>query len=396
MDRRSFLRLAPVVGAVVALPTVVGCGDDTSRSGTSSTSTTVAAGTGSSARPSFTGYGPLGAPDANGLALPEGFTSRIVATSGEPVAATDFVWHLNPDGGAVFTQDDGGWIYVSNSESLAPEGGASMLRFSADGEVVEARRILEGSFVNCAGGATPWGTWLSCEEIPTGVVYECDPTGATPAVKRLDLGVFQHEAAACDPLHEVIYLTEDTPDGALYRFRAATWGDLSSGELEVLVEEGERLVWRPVADPSASTTPLKDQVPGTRRFDGGEGADVADGVLWFTTKGDNRVWRLDPEGEDAAVLSVLWDGAGADDPTVLDDVDNLRVSASGLLYVAEDGPGLHLAVIGPDGSMWPVAQATDTPGSEITGPAFSPDGTRLYFSSQRNPGRTYEVTGPFA
>lgn len=411
MDRRSFLRLVPGVGAAVVVPALAGCGDDSPSSGPAgSGGDAVPAGSalppgsggngagapGTTAPASFAGYGPLGAPDANGLALPDGFTSRVVATSGQPVADTGFLWHVNPDGGAVFAQDDGGWIYVSNSESPIPDGGASMLRFSADGEVVEARRILEGSVINCAGGSTPWGTWLSCEEIPTGIVYECDPTGATPAVKRLALGVFKHEAAACDTVNEIIYLTEDDPEGVLYRFRPATWGDLSAGDLEVLVDDAGTLVWRVVPDPSAVTTPLKDQVPGARRFNGGEGADVADGVLWFTTKGDNRVWRLDRTADDTAELSVLWDGAVADDATVVADVDNLRLSASGLLYVAEDGPGLNLAVVGPDGAMWPVAQVTDAPGSEITGPAFSPDGTRLYFSSQREPGRTYEVTGPFA
>ena len=205
------------------------------------------------------------------------------------------------------------------------------------------------------------------------------------------MGLFKHEAAAADDEAEVVYLTEDEPDGALYRFRPATWGDLSAGELEVLVDEGGALRWAPVPDPAAAATPTKDQVPGVRRFDGGEGADVLDGALIFSTKGDNRLWRLDPDLQ----LEVLWDGGTATDEVVIEDVDNVVVGPGGRPYVAEDGEGQHLVVVGADGAMWPVAQVVDTPGSEITGPAFSPDGSRVYFSSQRSPGRTYEVRGPF-
>ena len=71
----------------------------------------------------FDRIGPLRDVDANGLRLPDGFTSRVIARSGDPVADTGYEWHLEPDGGAVFPTPDGGWIYVSNSESLAGAGG---------------------------------------------------------------------------------------------------------------------------------------------------------------------------------------------------------------------------------------------------------------------------------
>ena len=231
------------------------------------------------------------------------------------------------------------------------------------------------------------------EDVLTGSFY-------TPASEvRPAMGVFNHEAAAADPGLEVIYLTEDDPTGGLYRFRPDTWGDLSAGTLEVLADVDGALRWLAVPDPAGVSSPAavatKDQVEGIRRFDGGEGADVIDGALYFSTKGDNRLWRLDPVGDDGAEVTVVWDSATADDGVVIEDVDNVVVGPGGLPFVAEDGDAQHLVVVGPDGDMWPVAQSVETPDSEIAGPAFSPDGTRVYFSSQRSPGRTFEVTGPF-
>lgn len=342
--------------------------------------------------------GPLGEPDENGVRLPEGFRSRVIARSGEPVVrGSRFEWHSAPDGGATYGTEDGGWIYVSNSE-VPLIGGVGAVRFDAAGEIVAAHRILDGTDINCAGGKTPWHTWLSCEEKPSGRVFECDPFGEHPAVVRPALGVFKHEAAAVDPVEAHVYLTEDEGDGRFYRFvpdRVTERGhpDLSAGRLEVASVGSDGAVrWLTVPDPGyEGGTATRHQVAESTAFDGGEGIWYHDRFVYFSTKGDNRVWAYDVE---AARIEVLYDGG---EPT-LQGVDNLTVSCCGDVLVAEDGGSMQVVAVLPSGELKPLLQVVGHDGSEITGPAFDPGGTRLYFSSQRGSdgaGVTFEVEGPF-
>ncbi len=374
----------------------------------------------------FSSLGPLREPDALGLALPAGFTARIVAVSGERPAPGASIWHTYPDGGATFAAPDGGWVYVNNSEVPLGAGGVSALRFDRHGQVVGAHRILNGTSTNCAGGATPWGTWLSAEETSLGRVWECLPFGsASQAAVRPALGTFKHEAVAVDPVHRTLYLTEDEGQGRFYRFvcsesdwpASAARPALRSGRLQVLQVDGvaanqlppdemdlshpRHVSWVDVSSPSLPQGVVRgvlgSKAPGTV-FRGGEGLWYFNGIVYFSTKGDNRIWAFEPATQQ---LQVIYDFATASPADrVLSGVDNLTVSHRGDVLVAEDGGNMELCVILPDRRVKVLLRVHGQDESELTGPAFSPDGTRLYFNSQRGGrqgaglGITYEVKLP--
>jgi uncharacterized protein len=335
------------------------------------------------------GYGPLRPPDENGIRLPDGFSSRVVARGGEPVEGTDYQWHEWSDGAAVFPLAGGGYVLVSNSEIPNDGGGASALRFRADGEIEDAYSILSGTSDNCSGGGTPWGTWLSCEEVESGRVWECDPSGGREAVPHDAMGVFKHEAAAVDGRGKRVYMSEDLIDGGLYRYTPERWPDLSAGLLEIARVHGTEIEWVAVPDPLAEGAATREQVPDSTRFQRGEGIWFDGDVLYLATTADHRVHAYDVRRDR---IEVVYDGLASRSAPLL-RVDQMTGSRAGEVFVCEDiaTDEIDIGVI-------------DRDGPELSGVCFDPSGERMYFASQRafppgpderGPGAVYEVRGPF-
>ena len=422
MHRRAVLRNGLALGGTAVASAVL--------SGPASAATGIAA-TAPAASPAPSPYGSLEGrtPDGNGLVLPDGFSSRIVAAGGAGVGATDYTWPLFPDGKGTFATPDGGWILACNHEVFDYQtvgksvGGASSIRFDSRGSILDAYPILEGSHSNSRGATTPWGTWLSCQEAHQGDgrVWECDPTGEGPAVPRNALGVWTHGSVAVDAVGGHCYLTEAHRDGRLYRFTmldgSAAGAALADGPLEAMVVDPDGGVsWIPVPDPSGSVAPTRVQAADGFVTPVGGGAWVRDGSLLFTTALDDRVHAVDLANQRH---SVLWDGSGHRQPLV--GIGDLTVApVSGDLFVAEDRGDMELVLIGTEGFVAPFCRMVgdDHRLSAITGPCFDPSGTRLFVSSLRGRGEalvrdvvedidwgdgvegrhvgvTYEVSGPF-
>ena len=355
------------------------------------------------------GPGPYGAlldPDANGVRLPAGFSSRVIARANTPVGRRAYPFPIFPDGATTFATPDGGWILAVNSEVPGAGGGVSAIRFRSDGAIDDAYRILANTSTNCSGGRTPWGTWLSGEEIEQGYMWECDPTGATDGIRRDALGRFKHEAACVDPVEGRVYLTEDLGDGGFYRFTPTAYPDLSTGTLEIATVRADNGVsWTAVPDPGSQEIATRDQVSGSTAFARGEGIWYDAGIVYVATTSDETIHAYDIASRSISILYRQADTTGSP----LQGVDNITVSRSGDLFVCEDSydndpDAMDICMISREGEVARFAKLTGPehflPGaaeSEVTGVCFDPSGERMYFSSQRGAGLgiLYEVTGPF-
>ncbi|HBP13622.1 MAG TPA: translocation protein TolB, partial [Gammaproteobacteria bacterium] len=176
--------------------------------------------------------------------------------------------------------------------------------------------------------------------------------------------------------------------------------DLSSGTLEVAVVDGDNNVtWGAIGDPTvANGVETRYQYGPATSFNGGEGLDYHDRSMYFTTKNDNRVYQYDIDND---TMTIIYDQQTDMNGGLASGLDNLEMSPAGEVLIAEDGGNMELCVIAND-YVVPIVRVIGHGSSEMTGPAFTSDMTRLYFSSQRGStgdsadGVTYEITGPFA
>lgn len=432
------------------------------------------AGTAAHAAQRANGYGPLVA-DPNGiLSLPRGFSYTIVAEAGSTVMADGLPTPTSMDGTGVFSNGRGVTL-INNHEISDPEpfnvpvtpgvtydpgtgGGTTNIDVDAGGNRVREYVSLAGTDNNCAGGVTPWGTWLSCEETDSrageegrtrahGYVFEVSPIQSqnpgNSAVPLTFLGRFPHEAVAVDPKTRVLYQTEDAngPRGLFYRwlppasFRgrmgalralAEAPGGETVGRLQAMsCKRGQRHIadlsqatrpgtsykvsWVDVPDRDATTTAVRaqfpdDQVTRSRKLEGAWWGD--DGVYFVSSyarlgdgssnEHDGQVWFFEPT-ERTLTLKTIF-GVNADpevDAENYDGPDNITVSPYGGVILAEDGEGVqHLVGVTDEGSSYTLAR-NDANGSEFAGPTFSPDGKILFAGVQSDPGRVFAITGPW-
>jgi secreted PhoX family phosphatase len=412
------------------------------------------------------GYGAL-VPDPDGLLdLPPGFHYKVVyraqawsTIGGTPsTLSTGEVAPNAPDGTGAFLGPNFGTILLQNKELSAGDqgpvphtvptydpgaaGGTTNLVIDFRGNLVKHYASLAGTIRNCAGGVTPWGTWLTCEEndstnaatgIRHGYVFEVDPWGhRTEAVPLVALGRFEHEAASVDPRTGTVYLSEDasSPNGLLYKFvpskTSGRYGSLQAGGTLYAMKAGDLLdlsqvtkagasypvTWVPVPTPDPDIaggqpkirTQLTDQVTRSKKFEGlwwGRGqlyincsyAKTAADVSNIGTPHEGQVWTYDPRQERIA-LHIRFEPGG-----LFDGPDNITVSPHGGAFLCEDGDGdQYVIYLDDENRAFAFAKnriAFDGGFQEFTGATFSRDGRFLFVNTQQ-PGITYAIKGPWA
>jgi uncharacterized protein len=437
------------------------------------------------------GYGPL--VDKGDLWLPAAFDYTIVQRQGDPMTPVDPVTGIpDPagvsyptpsrfDGMAAFPGAGGTTVLIRNHENKRRYQGNPPVPFSPaneidvivpqpydtfynggvvkvvvrDGQAVETYPLIGGTTHNCAGGDTPWGTWLTCEEFfqtnPVtgtrhGYIFEVDARAqeAVAAIPIPAAGRFEHEAVAW--WDGILYETEDIADASFYRFTPASPGDLTTGgtlealRLVGLSGSGEAfdtrlgsawpggvgavhpVEWVPIDNPdpdvNTGTTSVRAQAQarGAARFARTEGCWAAAGRVYFdcTTGGGTavsggglglgQVFEFDPG---AQTLKLVFQQTSKVNPALVrpDNITFLETTRD--VFIAEDvsGAGLpspepddHIRGLTPEGLIFDFAR-TKTNGTEFAGVCFSPDRRTMYVNQQGNSsgvlGVTYAIPGPW-
>jgi secreted PhoX family phosphatase len=448
LGRRGFLRGAAVAAALAAVAPLEAL----------ATRTANAASADPSPKKAFSpDYGPLSpvrdyTTGLELLLLPRGFEYLSFGWTGDPMI-DDLATPSAHDGMAAYRHGDGKVALVRNHEvgsfsgkyadpAYDPQagGGTTNVVFDPDkGEFVEAWASLSGTIRNCAGGPTPWSTWLTCEEttlvnstngLRHGYVFEVPTTGSGNPTPITAMGRFAHEAVALDPATGYVYETEDATPAGFYRYRPNVPGDLhAGGALEMLVINGgpydtrkdgtgtsyASTSWVPIVDPDPTPpTAMSTQgfLQGGAVFARLEGAWYADGKVYVvSTSGgpaaQGQVFEYEPA---TGAFRVLFASPSA---SVLNNPDNICVSPRGGIVLCEDGSGVeYLHGLTTDGEIFPFAannveipvgglagKPTIAPGnykgSEWCGATFEPRNGNWLFVNIQSPGITFAITGPW-
>ena len=408
-----------------------------------------------SAPSSFADYGPLVPDPAGMLDLPRGFSYRLLSSLGN--AMTDGCTVPDKaDGMGCFDIGKGEIALVRNHElipsddaggpiakgfgtrngEIVPGGTTNIVLDAATLEVKREFRSLAGTIRNCSGGITPWGSWLTCEEAPTGPgqrfgeglaenhgwVFEvpANATGLIDAVPLKAMGRFNHEAACVDPRTGIVYLSEDRDDSVLYRFVPTTPGRLGDGGLlQAMVVEGlsdtrnwtsadmavgsrHTVRWIDCDDVESPNDDLRSRAAakGAAVVARGEGIHTGtDEIFVCSTNGGQRklgqILRLVPgTGGEPDQIELFFESQSKDQ---FNYGDNLTVGPNGHLIVCEDQytevVDNHLRGITPDGRAYTLGRLRMQ--TELAGGCFSPDG-KWFFVNAYSPTRTLAITGPWA